>query len=128
MWRAGLYLLVVHVSLLQRFSPFFSPKAGSRQDSSAQLSFKSYQRWAALVGCLALTYQSSSSHTSSMGFKSTDCAGQDISWRLCCSSLLLIYLWQNLLVCFWSLSCRSTNPWPTSHVSDGIAWCCSMLW
>ena len=22
----------------------------------------------------------------------------------------------------------SINPWPTSHVPDGLAWCCTMLW
>ena len=35
-----------------------------------------------------------------MGFKSADWAGQDISWRMCCSSLLLKYLWQfSCMVC-----------------------------
>ena len=28
---------------------------------------------------------------------------------------------------FRSLPCMSTNPWPTSRVPDGIAWCCSTL-
>ena len=44
-----------------------------------------------------------------MGFKSSDCVGKDISWRTCCTSLLLLYLWQNLLECFRSSSCMSTN-------------------
>ena len=82
----------------------------------------------ALVGCLSLTFWSISSHTSSMRFKSVDCTGQDISWRGWISSLLLMYLWQNLLECFGLLSCMSTNPWVTSHVPDGNTWCCSMLW
>ena len=51
-----------------------------------------------------MTFRSSSSHTSSMGFKSADCTGQDISWRTCCSSFLLMYHGQSLLVCFRSLS------------------------
>ena len=42
-----------------------------------------------------------------MGFKFTDYASQDISWKICCSSLLLMNLWQSLLVCFGSLSCMS---------------------
>ena len=82
----------------------------------------------ALVGYLALIFQLSSSHTSSMGFKSTDCTSQDISWRICCSSLLLAYIWQSLLVCFGPLPCMSTNPWSTSRVPDGITWYCCMLW
>ena len=44
------------------------------------------------------------------------------------SSLILIYLWQSLLVCFGSLSCLSTNLWPTSSIPDEIVWCWSMLW
>ena len=67
-------------------------------------------------GCLAQIYQLNSSHTCSIGFKSPDCIGQDISWRTCCSSLLLMYHWQNLQICFGSLSCISTNPWNTSHI------------
>ena len=64
-----------------------------------------------------------------MGFKSADCAGQDIHWRIYYSSLLLMYLWQSLIVCFESLSCMSTNICrPTSCVPGVIAWCCSMLW
>ena len=56
-----------------------------------------------------------------MGCKSADCAGQDISWKICCSSLLLMYFWQSLLVCFRSLSCISTNPWATSCSKwDGV--------
>ena len=39
-----------------------------------------------------------------------------------------MYLWQSLLVYFGSLFYMSTNPWPTSLVPDGIAWCCCMLW
>ena len=35
-------------------------------------------------------FRSNSSHTSSMGFNSADCTGQDISWRTCCSSLFLM--------------------------------------
>ena len=44
------------LSLLHRFSAFFPLKTG---DSSARLSCKNCQRWAALMGCLALTFQSS---------------------------------------------------------------------
>ena len=46
-----------------------------------------------------------------MGFKSADCAGQDISWKTCCSSLHLMYraqftsiLWVIILHEYWSLS------------------------
>ena len=41
------------------------------EDSSAQFSCKSCPRWTTLLCCLALTFWSSSSHTSSLGFKST---------------------------------------------------------
>ena len=58
-----------------------------------------------------------------MVFKPADCASQDISWRICSYPLLLMYFWQNLLVCFVLLSCRSSNPWPTRHLQDGTAWC-----
>ena len=34
------------------------------------------------------------------------------------SSLLLMYLWQNLLLCFESLSCMSSNLWLISCVSE----------
>ena len=54
------------------------------EDSSTQLSCKSCQRAVTLVHCLAPTFQSISSHTSSMGFKSTDCTDQDLSRRMCC--------------------------------------------
>ena len=103
------------LSLLHIFSAFFPPKIGG---SSAQFLCNSYQRWATLVGCFAVIFHSSSSHTSSIGFKSTDCTGQDISWRKYCSSLLLIYLWQSLLVCFRSLSCMSRNTWATRRVQE----------
>ena len=63
-----------------------------------------------------------------MGFKSAYRAGHDISGRKCCSTLLLMYLWQSLLICFGSLSGMSTNPWATRHISDRIAWRCSKLW
>ena len=43
------------------------------EESSAQLSCMSCPRWAALVVCLALTFWSSLSHSSSMVFKSIDC-------------------------------------------------------
>ena len=47
----------------------------------------------------------------------------------CCSSLLLMYIWQSLLVCFGSLSCLSAILWrPTSRVPDWIASCCSIQW
>ena len=82
------------------------------KDISAQLSCKSHQRWAALMGSLALTFRSSSFHTSFMGFKSADYAGQDITWRTCCFFLLLIFLWQSLRICFESLFCIISNPWP----------------
>ena len=72
------------------------------------------------MSCLAVTFWSSSSYTISMGFKFTDCVVQDNSWRMCCSSLLLIYLWQSLLVCFRSLSCMSTNPWPQAAFQMGL--------
>ena len=49
-------------------------------------------------------FQSSSSHTSSMVYKSADCAGQDIICWTCCSILRLTYLWPSLLVSFGSLS------------------------
>ena len=88
------------------------------EDSSFQLSYKSCQRWTTLVGCF--TFWSTLSHTSSMGFKSADCTSQDISWRTCCSFLLFMYFWQSLLVCFGSLCCMNTNPWPTSHIPGGI--------
>ena len=84
----------------------------------------SCQRWAVLVDCFTLTFCSSSSHTSLMGFKSADCTDQDISRRRCYSSLLLMYHCQSLLVCFESLSCTSTKLWPTSHVPNEMAWCC----
>ena len=38
-----------------------------------------------------------------------------------------MYLWQSLLVCFGSLSCIRTNPWPTSRLPDrsrDAAICC----
>ena len=95
---------------------------------SAQFSCKSCQSWATLVGCFALTFRSSSWHTSSMGFKSTDRTSKSIKRRTCCSSLLLMYLWQSLLLWFGSLSCMSTNPWATSRVSDGIVWYCNLQW
>lgn len=38
-----------------------------------------------------------------------------------------MYPWQNLLLCFGSSSCMSTNPWPICRVLDEIAWSCSML-
>ena len=120
------YLLWL-LSLLHRFSAFFPPKTGGRWDSSTQISCKSCQRWVTFVGCSVLIFQSSSSHINSMGFKFADCSSQDISWRICCSSLLLIYLWQSLPVCFRLLFCMSTNPWSTSCVSDVIVWC-SMFW
>ena len=44
------------------------------EKSFAQLSCKSGQRWAEFVGCLAMTFHSSLSHTSSMWIKSADCA------------------------------------------------------
>ena len=62
-----------------------------------------------------------------MGFKSAVCVSQDIIWKMYCSSLLLMYLWQSLLICFRSLSCMSTNLWPTSCASDRFVWCRSML-
>ena len=83
---------------------------------------------AALVGCIALTFWSSSSHTSSIGFKSADCTSQDISQRRCCSFLFLMYLWKSLLIGFQSLSYMCINPWATSCIPDVIKWCCSMLW
>ena len=104
------------LSLLHRFLKFFLSKTGGRL--KVLLSFPSRvtsgkpHLWVVLV----LTFQSSSFHTSSMGFKSTDCAGQDICWTTCFSSLLLMCLWQSLLVCFVSLSCMCTNPWLTSRV------------
>ena len=52
-----------------------------------------------------------------MRFKSADWAGQDIIWNKCCSSLL---------VCFSSLSCMSTNPWVTYHISNVVTWYCSI--
>ena len=78
-------------------------------------------RWAALVICLALTFRSSPSQISSMGFMSADCPIKDIIWRTCRSFLLLMYL-------FGSLSYMGKNPWLTSSVPDGIAWYCRMLW
>ena len=95
---------------------------------SAELSCKRCQNRAAHMRCLALTFRSSSSHTSSTGLKSLNCVTQDILWRTRCSSLLLMFLWQSLLEWFGSLSSRSTNPWATSWILDWIAWCCSMLW
>ena len=79
---------------LHRFSAFFPPKTEGR----LKIIPPNYPAWVALVGCLALTLHSSSSHSSSIWFKSADCASQDISWRTGCSSLLLIYFWQSLLV------------------------------
>ena len=110
--------LLWSLSLLHRFSAFFPPKTRGRQDSSGQLSCKSCKRWSTLLFCLAQTFRLSSFYISSMGFKSTDCINQDISWRISCSSLLLIYLWQSLLECFQSLSCMSTNVWPTTRDPD----------
>ena len=40
-----------------------------------------------------------------MEIKSANCADQDISWRICCFSLLLLYFWQSLFVWFGSLFC-----------------------
>ena len=62
------------------FLAFFPWKTGDRLLIVAQLSYKSCQKWAAPVGCLALSFSSSSFHTSSMGFKSTDCTRQDINY------------------------------------------------
>ena len=58
----------------------------------------------------------------------THSTDQDISWRTYCSSLLLIYFWPSLPVCFGSLSCISTNSWPIRCIPDGNTWCCSMQW
>ena len=113
------------LSLFHRFLTFFSSKT---ENNSAQLSCKSCQRKAILVGCLALTFRLSPSHTSLIGFKFADCADQDISWRISCSSLHLMYVWLSLQVCFGSLSCMTTNSWPTSSIPDGIVWCYGMLW
>ena len=63
-----------------------------------------------------------------MGFESIYYIYQDIIWKTCCSSWLLMSHWQSLLVCFGSLSCMSTNLWDTSCIPDGITWCCNMLW
>ena len=68
------------LSLLHRFSTFFQPKTGGRL-KIILLSFSA--RVATVVSCLAVTYWSSSSQTSSMGFKSTDCTNKDIIWRTC---------------------------------------------
>ena len=64
-------------------------------------------------------FRSSLSHTSSMQFKSTNCPGQVISWRMC-YSLHSNYLSRILLVCFGSLS------WVTVPVPLVTAWCCSI--
>ena len=98
------------------------------EDISGQLSGKNCQRWTGLMCCLDLTFRSTSSHTSSMGFKSIDCTSQNMNWRTCCSFLLLIYLWRILLLCFGSLSWMNTDPWATSCVRDGIAWSCNMCY
>ena len=92
--------------------------------SELQLTWTSCRRgyiiiWRPLFFLQALTFRSSSSHSSSIGFKSGDCTGQAICWRMCCSSLLLMYIWQILIVRFGSLSCMSTNPWSTS-VPDAV--------
>ena len=104
----------------------------STEDSSALLCCKSCQRWAPLVTNLVQTFQSSSSHISSVGFKSADCTSQDISWRMCYSSLLLMYLRQSLLVCIGSLSCMSTNPFYPQAVfyrgsCDAVVCCDSLI-
>ena len=39
-----------------------------------------------------------------------------------------MYLWHSLLVWCGLLSYMSRNPRPISQVSDGIVWCCIMLW
>ena len=97
------------------------------EDSSAQISSKNCLIWVELECSLALTYRSSSFHTSSMKFKSTDFAGQDISGKTPSPSLFSVYIRQNLLVRFGSLSCMSTNSWATSRIPDGIAWrCCNI--
>ena len=108
------------LSLFHRFSIFFPPKTESRhEDCFAPLSSKICQRWAAHVACLAQTFRSSSSYNSSMGFKSSDCASQDINWTIWCSSLLLMYSRQSLQVNFEviilyeykSLSHKSHSRW-----------------
>ena len=64
-----------------------------------------------------------------IGFMSPDCTVQDISWRMCRSSLIFMYFWKTLLICFGSQSCMNITPWQhTSRVSDEILVCCSMLW
>ena len=88
---------------------------------------ESCHRRGALVGCWALTFRSNSSHNSSIWFKSDNCAAQDINWKSCYSSLLLRYLWHNLLVCFGSLSCMRTNPWPTTPFPDGMPCRCRIM-
>ena len=45
-------------------------------------------------GLFTLTFRSNSSHFISMGIKSIDC--EDICWRTCSSSLLLMYFWLSL--------------------------------
>ena len=105
------------LSLFHSFSAFFLERL--------DIDNKSCQKWATLVGSLALTFYSSSFDTSSMGFKITSL---NICQRTRFSSLILMYHLQNFLVCIGSLSYMSTNHWPTSPVLNDIAWCCSMLW
>ena len=61
-----------------------------------------------------------------MFFKCTDFTGQYISWRMCCSSWLLIYFWESYaLGYYWA---RLKNPWNASRVPDGIASYWNILW
>ena len=83
--------------------------------SSSQLSCST---WATHVSCLALTSKSYSSHTNSMGFKSTDRAGQDIRWRTCCSSLLLMYFFCGLK----GVACLSPHIFPPIRPKDLKLW------
>ena len=96
---------------LLRFLTFFPPKTGGR----LKIVLPSFPAWdARTYGFFSSHFfWSSSSHTSSMGFKSAYCADQEISWKACFSFffffffLLLMYLWKSLQACFGSLSCIS---------------------
>ena len=108
-------------SQLHWFSAFFPPKTEGKLKRVIPSILARIGRH--ISGLFSSDLWSSSFHTSSMGFKSADCAGQDISWKTFCSSLLLMYLWQCLLVYFESLSCINTNLWTTSYVPDASVCC-----
>ena len=108
--------------LLHKFWALFSPKTKGRQDCSSQPSCKSCQRWVVLVACLVLTFRSRSSHSSSMGFKSADCAGQDINWRMFRFAFNVPLAEFTFMLCV--IISHEYKSWAASCILDEITWCC----